>query len=80
VAIATVATVIVAVAIVASSTLVVSSAAIPTALSFVCTVSPMLIVNLFISLVVFELCVKLCRFAGELSWLAFPSYCSDYWT
>jgi hypothetical protein len=63
VAIATVATAIMAVAIVASFTLVVSSAAILTALFFVCTVSPMLIVDLFIvSLVVFlvELCVKLC--------------------
>jgi hypothetical protein len=63
VAIATVATAIVAIAIVASSTLVLSSVAIPTALSFVCTVSSMLIVDLFIvSLVVFlvELCVKLC--------------------
>jgi hypothetical protein len=68
VAIATVVTTIVAIAIVASSTLVVSSAAIPTALSFVCTVSPMLIVDLFIVSLVFlvELCVKLCRFAIKL--------------
>jgi hypothetical protein len=46
----------------------VSSAAIPTASSSVCAVSPVLIIDLFISLVVFlvELCVKLCRFAIEL--------------
>jgi hypothetical protein len=60
----------------ASFTLVVSSAAIPTALFFVCTVSPMLIIDLFIiSLVVFlvELCVELC-------WLALTSYCADCWS
>jgi hypothetical protein len=53
----------------ASSTLVVSSAAIPTALSSVYTVSPMLIIDVFIvSLVVFlvKLCVELCRFAIKL--------------
>jgi hypothetical protein len=53
----------VAIAIVASSTLVVSAAAIPTALSSVYIVSLMLIIDLFIiSLVVFlvKLCVKLC--------------------
>jgi hypothetical protein len=75
VAIATVATVIVAIAIVASFTLVVLSAAIPTALSSVCTVSLMLIVDLFIvSLVVFlvKLCVKLC-------WLVLISYYADCW-
>jgi hypothetical protein len=40
----------------------VSSAAIPTASSSVCAVSPILIVNLFIILVVFviKLCVELC--------------------
>jgi hypothetical protein len=45
------------------------SAAILTALFFVCTVSLILIINLFIvSLVVFliKLCVKLCWFAIEL--------------
>jgi hypothetical protein len=54
---------------VASSTLVMSAAAIPTALSSVYIVSLMLIINLFIiSLIVFliELCIKLCRFAIEL--------------
>jgi hypothetical protein len=40
----------------------VSSAAIPTALSSVCAVSLMLIVNLFTILVLFviELCIELC--------------------
>jgi hypothetical protein len=45
------------------------SAAIPTALSSVCAVSLVLIIDLFIiSLVVFlvKLCVKLCRFVVEL--------------
>jgi hypothetical protein len=57
---------------VASSTLVVLSAAILTASSFVYVVSLILIINLFIILVVFviELCVKLC-------WLTLTSYYAD---
>jgi hypothetical protein len=61
----------------------VSAAAIPTALSFVYIVSPMLIIDFFIiSLVIFlvELCIELCRFAIELCWLAFLGYCSDCWS
>jgi hypothetical protein len=63
VAVATIATAIMAVTTVASFMLVVSAAAIPTALFFVCTVSLMLIIDFFIiSLVIFlvELCIKLC--------------------
>jgi hypothetical protein len=47
----------------------VSAAAILTASSSVCTVSPILIIDFFIiSLVIFlvELCIELCRFAIEL--------------
>jgi hypothetical protein len=51
-------------------------------LSSVCTVSPMLIVDLFIVSLVFlvKLCVKLCRFAIKLCWLALTSHCPDYWS